>query len=99
MDAVTIGLDIGSSAVRAAEIEVSQARRVLRRYGQVGLNPGDVVDGEVVQHIPAVSGAIRRLWTEAVFSHNKVVLGVSGPWVFVRQADVPALSAEDMRSR
>ena len=97
MDTVTIGLDIGSSAVRAAEIEVGQGRRVLRRYGQVGLNPGDVVDGEVV-NIPAVSAAIRRLWTEAGFSHNRVVLGVSGPRVFVRQADVPALSAEDMRS-
>jgi type IV pilus assembly protein PilM len=97
VDAVTIGLDIGSSAVRAAEIEVSPGRRVLRRYGQVGLPPGYVVDGEVV-NIPAVSAAVRRLWTEAGFSHNKVVLGVSGPRVFVRQADVPALGAEDLRS-
>jgi type IV pilus assembly protein PilM len=97
VDAVTIGLDIGSSAVRAAEVEVSQGRRVLRRYGQVGLSPGDVVDGEI-NNIQAVSAAIRRLWTEGGFSHNKVVLGVSGPRVFVRQADVPALNADDLRS-
>lgn len=97
MDSVSIGLDIGSSAVRAAEVEVKDGRRTVRRYGQVGIPTGWVVDGEVV-NIPGVADAIRRLWSETHFSSNKVVLGVSGPRVFVRQADVPAMAVEDMRS-
>ena len=97
MDSVSVGLDVGSSAIRAAEIGLSQGRKVLRRYGQVGLPPGYVVDGEIV-NIPGVTAALRRLWEEAGFSTNKVVLGVTGPRVFVRQAEVPALSAEDIRS-
>lgn len=98
MDSVTVGLDIGSSAVRAAEIQVTKdGGRVLRRYAQVGLPHGAVVDGEV-NNIPGVAAALKRLWSEGGFSTTKVVLGVSGPRVFVRQADVPAMSAADVRS-
>lgn len=93
----SIGLDIGSSAVRAAEIGLERNQRRLRRYAQVGLPGGAVVDGEVVN--PAVVGeALRRLWSEGGFSSNKVVLGVSGHRLIVRQADVPALNDQDLRS-
>jgi type IV pilus assembly protein PilM len=97
VDSVSIGLDIGSSAVRAAEIEIKQGRRTLRRYAQVGLPHGYVVDGEII-NIPGVSATLRRLWSEVGFSSTDVVVGVSGPRVFVRQADVPALNADDLRS-
>jgi type IV pilus assembly protein PilM len=97
VDSVTIGLDIGSSAVRAAEIEVNQGRSVLKHYGQVGLPHGAVTDGEII-NTPVVSNALKRLWTHCGFSSNKVVLGVAGPRVIVRQADVPAMSAVDLRS-
>ncbi len=97
MESVTIGLDIGSSAVRAAELRVKDRKHTLRRYGQVGLPPGYVVDGEI-NNIPGVAAALRRLWGEAGFSSTEVILGVSGPRVFVRQADVPAMNAEDLRS-
>ena len=97
MDSTSIGLDIGSSAVRAAEIGFERNQRRLRRFGQVGLPPGAVVDGEVVNPT-VVSEALRRLWTEAGFSTNKVILGVSGHRLIVRQADVPALNEEDLRS-
>ena len=97
VDPVTVGLDIGSSAVRAAELHVGKdGRRTLRRYGQVGLAPGQVVDGEV-HNPPAVAAALRRLWEQGGFSTTEVVLGVSGPRVFVRQADVEPLPAEELR--
>lgn len=97
MDSVSIGLDIGSSAIRAAEVEVSQGRRVVRRYGQIGIPAGWVVDGEVV-NVVGVAETLKRLWAEVRFSSNRVILGVSGPRVFVRQADVPAVALEDLRS-
>src|SRR5262245_21360191 len=97
MDSTSIGLDIGASAVRAAEVSYQGGRRTLQRYAQVGLPTGAVVDGEVVNG-PVVSDALRRLWSEGGFSSTKVVLGVSGHRVIVRQADVPALDDEDLRS-
>ena len=97
MDSVSIGLDIGSTAIRAAEIGTAQNQTTLRRYGQVGIPHGYVVDGEIVNG-PGVAAALRRLWVECGFSSNKVVLGVSGARVFVRQAELPALSPEELRS-
>jgi type IV pilus assembly protein PilM len=97
MDSISIGLDIGSSAVRAAELSVDRGRVRLRRFGQVGLPSGAVVDGEVVNPI-VVAEALRRLWAEAGFTSNKVVLGVSGHRLIVRQAEVPAVDEEDLRS-
>ena len=93
----SIGLDIGSSAVRAAEIVIEKNQRKLRHFGQVGLPPGAVVDGEVVNPT-VVSEALRRLWAEGGFSSTKVILGVSGHRLIVRQADMPALNKEDLRS-
>ena len=47
MAQLTVGLDIGTSAVRAAELDVGHSRPVLQTYGQVGLPPGSLVDGEI----------------------------------------------------
>lgn len=93
----SIGLDIGSSAVRAAEISTERGRSTLRRYAQVGLPEGAVLDGEIVNG-NVVAEALRRLWAEGGFTSRRVVLGVSGHRVIVRQAEVPALNEEDLRS-
>jgi len=97
VDSISIGLDIGSSAVRAVEIGIERNQRRLRRFGQVGIPSGAVVDGEVVNPI-VVGEALRRLWVEGGFSSNKVVLGASGHRMIVRQAEVPAQNEEDLRS-
>src|SRR5205814_4689338 len=59
--------------------------------------PGAVRAGEVVD-APAVASAIRRLWREAGFRARSVVVGVGNQRVVVRQADLPEMGAEDMRS-
>ena len=59
-----VGLDIGTTAVRAAELSVRRGRVVLDRLGQTGLPPGAVVDGEVADP-PAVTAAIKALWRHA----------------------------------
>lgn len=93
----SIGLDVGASAVRAAEIQLERNQRRLLRFGQVGLPPGAVADGEILK--PAVvAEALRRLWDEVGFTSRKVVLGVSGHRLIIRQADVPALNEADLRS-
>jgi type IV pilus assembly protein PilM len=92
-----IGLDIGSFAVRAAEVDVGGARPTLLRFGQVTLPPGAVVNGEV-EDSEAVGAAIRRLWTESGFRSRQVVVGVANQKVIVRQAEVQAMAEEDMRS-
>jgi type IV pilus assembly protein PilM len=94
---VGIGLDIGSSAVRAAEVVADGDRRVLRRFAQVGLPPGAVAEGEIRE--PGVVGAaIKRLWAEGGFSHKKAVVGLGSQRGMVRQIEMPTMSDGDLRS-
>lgn len=92
-----VGLDVGTSAVRAVELVLGRDSVTLTRFGQVALPPGAVRAGEVLD-VPAVTAAIRRLWREAGFRSRTVILGVGNQRVVVRQADLPAMSDEDMRS-
>jgi type IV pilus assembly protein PilM len=92
-----IGLDIGTSSVRAAQVTVSKGSAVLDRFGQVALPPGVVRDGEVVDP-DAVGDAIKQLWSSAKFTKKDVVLGISNQKVFVRLVDVPWVPASDLRA-
>ncbi|MDX6266239.1 MAG: type pilus assembly protein PilM [Frankiales bacterium] len=91
-----VGLDIGSSGVRAAELTLSKGAATLERFGQVALAPGAVRDGEVVD-VDAVAGAIKQLWAQAKFSTKKVVIGVANQRVVVRQVDLPWLPTAELR--
>ena len=90
-----VGLDIGTSSVRAAEMSLGKSP-TLERFGQVALPPGTVRDGEVVDP-DTVARAIKQLWATAKFSTKKVVLGVSNQKVIVRQVDLPWLPADELR--
>ena len=93
-----IGLDIGTHAVRAAEMVLGRGdQATLNRFGQVALPLGAVRDGEVVDP-PAVAAAIRRLWSEAGFKGRDVIVGVANQRVIVRHAELPAMAEEDLRS-
>ena len=91
-----VGLDIGTFAVRAAEVSLG-ANPTLLNFGQVALPPGAVRNGEIVDS-EAVGAAIRRLWIDGKFKAKSVVVGVANQRVIVRQAELPAMSDTDMRS-
>ena len=92
-----VGLDIGSFAVRAAEVSRDAGTPVLHRFAQITLPPRSVVEGEILDR-EAVTTAIRELWAKGGFKTDRVVVGVSNREVKVRQAEVPALSPEEVRS-
>ncbi|NHC14011.1 type IV pilus assembly protein PilM [Motilibacter deserti] len=91
-----IGLDIGTSGVRAAEMSFSKGRATLERLGEVPLPPGAVRDGEVVDPA-AVAAALRQLWSSAHFSSKRVALGVANSRVVVRQVEVPWMPVEELK--
>ncbi len=72
-----IGLDIGSTAVRAAELSIGRQPSVVRA-GQVPLPPDAVENGEVRDPI-AVTDAIRQLWSDVGFKNRQVWLGRGQP--------------------
>jgi type IV pilus assembly protein PilM len=90
------GLDIGTTAVRAAELSVRRGRVVLERLGQAGLPPGAVVDGEVADP-EAVAAAIKTLWRQARIGARRVILGVANQRVVVRLVELPWMPPQELR--
>ncbi len=97
MAQLTVGLDIGTSAVRAAELDVGQTRPVLRTYGQVGLPPGSLVDGEI-RDVSAVTEAITKLWKNGQFSSSTVIVGIAGLRAITREIDLPYVPDNEVDS-
>jgi type IV pilus assembly protein PilM len=92
-----VGLEIGTSAIRAAELTVDEGSRpILEAFGQVGIPPGVVVDGEI-RNRQIVVEAIHRLRSEGGFSERRVVIGIAGLRVITRELDMPMLPEEELR--
>lgn len=91
-----IGLDIGTSGVRAAELSFGKGEMTLEKFGQVALPEGAVRDGEVVSP-DVVAAAIKQLWAHTKFSSKKVVIGVANQKVIVRQVDLPWMPVDELR--
>jgi type IV pilus assembly protein PilM len=91
-----IGLDIGTSGVRAAELSFGKGGVTLERFGQIAVPEGAVRDGEVMD-TAAVASAIKQLWSHTRFSHKNVVMGVANQRVIVRQVDLPWMPAAELK--
>lgn len=91
-----VGLDIGTSAVRAAELGVGSGSATLHRFGQVALPDGAVRDGEI-HDADAVTAAVKQLWATVKFGSKKVVIGVANQRVVVRQVELPWMPEKDLR--
>ncbi|MCB2175882.1 MAG: type IV pilus assembly protein PilM [Actinomycetales bacterium] len=94
-----IGLDIGTSTVRAAELETTGKNTppAMVRYGELALPPGAVQDAEVVEP-ETVATALRQLWRTAGFKSRDVVMGVGTTHAVVRELDVPHMPMAQLRS-
>src|SRR3954469_6347144 len=92
-----IGLDIGTSVVRAVELSYGRGGITLERFGQLVLPPGAVLDGQVVD-TEAVTETLRKLWSATRYSHKRVVLGVANQRVIVRQLELPWLDRNELRA-
>jgi type IV pilus assembly protein PilM len=94
--AIVVGLDIGSSAVRAVEVATRGRSAKVRKSGRVPLPPGAVEGGQVRE--PAeVTKAVRRLWHETKFSTRDVRLGIGSGSVLVRPVELEWMPAADLK--
>jgi type IV pilus assembly protein PilM len=90
-----IGVDVGSTAVRVAEVAVGDIPVVVRA-AQVPLPPGVVESGEVRQP-EAVAEALREVWAKSGVKSKQVQLGVGNQHVVVREIALPWLPEKELR--
>jgi type IV pilus assembly protein PilM len=91
-----IGLDIGATGVRAAELSMRSIPPALVRVAQAPM-PQDAFSGGEVKDPAAVTEALRELWHRGKFKSRDVVLGVANQRVVVREVSVPWLAEKELR--
>jgi type IV pilus assembly protein PilM len=97
MARTVVGLDIGTSGVRAAEFSLGRHRKpALRKFLTLPL-PRDAIRRGVVVDQAAVAQALRALWAEGKFSTKAVVIGIANEGVLVRQMDLDWMPPADFR--
>ncbi|WP_305789610.1 type IV pilus assembly protein PilM [Symbioplanes lichenis] len=91
-----IGLDIGSSSIRAVEVRRAKDEFNLSNFGQIPLPPG-TMQGGVLTDAVAVTSALKQLWAACKFNTKHVLLGMTNPQLVVREMTVSNLPQKEMR--
>jgi len=91
-----VGLDIGSSAVKAVELRpAGRAYRVIA-HGVEPIPPASIVDGAIIDSM-AVAEAIRRLFdTNKAFQAKDVCASLSGNAVIVKKITLPVMTETEL---
>jgi len=92
-----VGLDIGSSGVKAVELTKSKKGYQLTGFAYEPLGPDAVVDGAIMD-APAVAESIKKAFLSAKFKLKSVATGVSGHSVIVKRVVVPAANADEVEA-
>src|SRR2546429_5698781 len=91
-----VGVDIGSSSVKAVELRGKGGDFQLLSLGYEGLQPDSVVDGQIME-LNAVSTAIGNIFNEHKIKTTKVAAGVNGHSVIVKNIVLPQMSSAELQ--
>jgi type IV pilus assembly protein PilM len=91
-----VGLDIGSSAVKAVELKVSGRAYRVTAYGSEPVPADAIVDGAIID-AGAVADAIRRLFDgNKAFKAKDVCASLSGNAVIVKKITLPVMTESEL---
>jgi type IV pilus assembly protein PilM len=91
-----VGVDIGSSSVKAVELRGKIGDLQLVSLGFESLEPDSVVDGQIME-LNTVSNAISSIFNEHKIKTTKVAAGVNGHSVIVKNIVLPQMSSEELQ--
>ena len=90
-----VGLDIGSSAVKAIELKPSGKAYKVTAFGSEPVPPDSIVDGAIIDGA-AVVEAIRRLFDSRNIKTKEVAASLSGNAVIVKKIALPAMTQAEL---
>jgi type IV pilus assembly protein PilM len=90
-----VGLDIGSSSVKAVELAVKPKGIELHHLGVAPVPPEAIVQGAFLNS-GAITDAIRQALDEGKIKSKSVATAVSGHSVIVKKISLPAMSREEL---
>jgi type IV pilus assembly protein PilM len=90
-----VGLDIGSSAVKAVELEANGKGYRVSALATEQVPPDSIVDGAIID-ATAVADAIRRLFGNKTFKTKEVAASLSGNAVIVKKISLPVMTPAEL---
>jgi len=90
-----VGLDIGSSAVKAVELKPSGKGFKVTAFAIEPVPPDSIVDGAIIDGT-AVADAIRRLFENKAFKTKDVAASLSGNAVIVKKISLPVMTEAEL---
>ncbi len=93
-----IGLDIGSSSIKAVELKGSKHGFELVSFGLEPLAQDTVVDGAIMD-APLVAAGIGSIFDQQKIKTRSVATAVSGHSVIVKRVSLPAMTEEELYDR
>jgi type IV pilus assembly protein PilM len=90
-----VGLDIGSSALKAVELKPVRGGYELTHIAHQSLQSDTIVDGHIID-LNHVSDCINRVWSEHGIKTNQIATSLSGHAVIVKRITLPAMSEEEL---
>lgn len=90
-----VGLDIGSSSVKAVELQGKPGSLMLASLAHEGLQPDTVVDGQIME-LNSVSQVIAGIFQAHQLKSVRVAAGVSGSSVIIKNIIVPPMTEDEL---
>jgi len=90
-----VGLDIGSSAVKAVELKPAGKGYKVTGFGSEPIPPDSIVDGAIID-ATAVADAIRRLFDGRGIKTKEVAASLSGNAVIVKKITLPVMTEAEL---
>ncbi|OFW06883.1 MAG: hypothetical protein A3H96_14570 [Acidobacteria bacterium RIFCSPLOWO2_02_FULL_67_36] len=90
-----VGLDIGSSAVKAVELKQAGKGYKVTAFGSEPVPPDSIVDGAIID-AAAVADAIRRLFDGRHIKTKDVAASLSGNAVIVKKITLPVMTEAEL---
>jgi type IV pilus assembly protein PilM len=91
-----VGLDIGSSAVKAVELRSSAKGYRVTAIASQPVPPDSIVDGAIIDG-GAVAEAIRKLFAQKTFKTKEVAASLSGNAVIVKKIALPVMTEQELQ--
>jgi len=90
-----VGLDIGSSAVKAIELKPAGKGYKVTAFGSEPVPPDSIVDGAIIDAV-SVADSIRRLFESRNIKTQEVAASLSGNAVIVKKITLPMMTEAEL---
>lgn len=91
-----VGLDIGSSSIKVAELQISRKKKILKKFGMKPLIPGAIVDGRIMD-MEAVAKTIRTLFRSQKIREKDVAISTGGHSVVIKTINTAKMAEKDLQ--